>query len=176
MRFALGLVLWLVMVWGMGCAPSPVLETPCEPACAPGSACVLGSCYVAADGGPEAAVDAPQGPEGGADAAPPPDAPGDAAPRPDAPPDAVAGDSPPACAADLQRDPMNCGRCGNVCAGGCWRGVCQPGVCPLPAMPGGPACTSNDGCAPCLRASTNRALVPCCNRGACALVEPSGCP
>lgn len=177
------LALWLLLVVAaLGCAaPSPVIPTPCDPACAPGFQCLAGGCYAPADGGPldgpqDAPQDAPQGPEGGSDAPTVPDAAPDALPGPpDASDGGVMDTGPPPCDADLMRDPMNCGRCGAACAGGCWRGACQPGVCPLPPRPGAPACATHDDCAACLRASTSPALVPCCNRGACTLTEPSSC-
>lgn len=187
----------LVTFWALGCAsPAPVTPAPCVPACAPGAACVLGVCYVAADGGSEAAVDASQGPDGGADATPSPDATGDAS---DGALDKaeVSGGCDPGLV-DCDGNPANgcenidtnlshCGRCGAACptrpnaARACRARVCDYvcsenfADCDRNAANGCEVDTRRDAmnCGAC---GTACPLTHVCNGGVCVNVTSPGCP
>lgn len=155
----------------VGCTPGRVEVCPCPGAPSGGSQACGGDGTFGACVCPDAAtVDLAVAADG-------PDASPDAAGL-----DAVADlevaapvDVAPACDANLERDPMNCGRCGNVCRGGCWRGVCQSGMCPGIIAPGQGTCVRHDDCASCLSRGTSQLLVPCCINRGCAIVEPTEC-
>jgi len=199
------LALWLLLVVAaLGCAaPSPVIPTPCDPACAPGYQCLAGGCYAPADGGPtDGPQDAPQGPEGGSDGPTVPDAAPDALPGPPDAPDGGVGDvGPPPCdpgtvecdgnrangCERIDTDPNHCGRCGNSCAAlphstrVCSNRVCDYvceanfGDCDRDSSNGCEADTRRDdrNCGAC-----GHACPPthACNAGACVNVTSPGCP